>query len=53
MTQNDRETMQRAIGILKGVLFTSTDGIGNAMEAVIDMLDCVLKNTEGEQNDGR
>lgn len=49
MTQNDRETMQRAIGILEGVLFTSTDGVSNALEVVVNMLDCVMRSTEGEQ----
>ena len=48
MNHEDRETMQRAIGILEGLLFTLTDGVGNALESVVAMLECVMKNTEGE-----
>ena len=48
MTQENRETMQRAMGIIEGVSFGASERVQNALACVIDMLDDVLKS-EGEQ----
>jgi hypothetical protein len=48
MTQENRETMQRAMGIIEGVSFGSSERVQNALACVIAMLDDVLRS-EGEQ----
>lgn len=48
MTQENRETMQRAMGIIEGVSFGAGTRVQDALACVIDMLDDVLKS-EGEQ----
>ncbi len=49
MTQNNRETMQRAMGLLEGVSFVVPDNIQEALIAAIEMLNAVYD--EETQND--
>ena len=43
MTQKNRETMQKAIGIIDGLSFVTSQSVADALEAVIEMLEEVLK----------
>lgn len=45
MTPNDRETLQRAVGILEGLSASGdiSDAVSGMLEAVISMIDEVLK----------
>lgn len=49
MTQKNRETMERAIGIIEGVAWVSEEKINNPLITVCEMLDTVLKDEEKEQ----
>ena len=42
MTHLDRETMQRAIGILEGIMLLSDNSVANALDAAVNMLNEVL-----------
>ena len=54
MKQINRETLQRAIGIVEGVSFAVTGGAENALVAVVEMLDSVLTDEEkGADNEQR
>lgn len=46
MTQENRETMQRAMGIIEGVSFGASTRVQDALGCVIDMLDSVLDSEE-------
>ena len=48
MTQNNRETMQRAIGIIEGAYFVASPKVQDALQCAVEMIDTVL-NSEGEQ----
>lgn len=48
MTPENRETIQRAIGIIEGVAFTSTEATQEALFAATEMLDSVLNDKEKE-----
>ena len=47
MTQDNRETMQRAMGILEGAYFGAAERIQEAIGTAVDMLEAVLQ-TEDE-----
>ena len=47
MTQDNRETMQRALGIIEGVSFGASERVQDALACVVDMLDDVLRS-DGE-----
>lgn len=49
MTTENRELLIRAVGILEGLMFATTDGIGDALELVATHIDKVLE----EDKDGR
>lgn len=49
MTQNNRETMQRALGIIEGASFGANSRVQDALALACDMLDSVLNDKE-EQN---
>ena len=42
MTQDNRDTMQRAIGILEGAYFGAPERIKDAIGTAVDMLEAVL-----------
>ena len=48
MTQENRETMQRAMGIIEGVSFGASDSVQNALALATELIDSVL-NSEGEK----
>ena len=51
MTLKNKETMQRAIGIIEGISWTSTDEkLANALLCVVKMLDSVVES-EAKEND--
>jgi hypothetical protein len=43
LSHEDRETLQRAVGILEGLMATTKDGVSDMLELVIMMIDEVLK----------
>ena len=47
MSQNSRETMQRAIGIVEGVAFVSSKEMQEALFMAAEMLHGVLTAEEG------
>lgn len=50
MTPDNRETMQRALGILEGVYFGAPERVRDAICTAVEMIDTVLSK-EG-QSDG-
>ncbi len=46
MIQNDRETMQRAVGILEGAYYSATGKIREAIAAAIEMFEAILNEEE-------
>ena len=46
MTQENRKTMNRALGILEGAYFVASPKVQKAMQAAIEMLEAVLKEDE-------
>lgn len=48
MTIENRELLIRAVGILEGLLFTTSDGVSDALELVVTYIDKVL---EEDKND--
>lgn len=46
MTQNNRETLQRAIGIIEGISYAAGSRVQDALAIACDMLDSVLKDEE-------
>ena len=48
MTQNNRETMQRAIGIIEGASYGANSRVQDALITAVEMLDEVLKDEEKE-----
>jgi hypothetical protein len=46
MTQNNRETLQRAIGIIEGISYAASTRVQDALAIACDMLDSVLKDEE-------
>ena len=49
MTQDNRETMQRAIGILEGAYFVASTKVQDAIQCAVEMIDGVM-NSEGEND---
>lgn len=43
MTQKSRETLQRAAGLLEGLIVATNDGASAMLEAVVTMIDDVLE----------
>lgn len=48
MNQKNRETMQRAIGLVEGVAWVSDEKQSDALMAAVEMLDTVMKDEEEE-----
>ena len=46
MTQENRETMQRAIGIIDGVSWAVSENVQEALVNAMEMLEAVLKSDE-------
>ena len=46
MTIENRETMQRAIGIIEGASYGANTRVQDALELACEMLDNVLQNEE-------
>ena len=46
MTQNNRESIQRAVGIIEGVSFVVSEKVQDALVVVIEILDAVLEKEE-------
>lgn len=42
MKRNNRETLQRAIGIIEGASYGAKSNVQDALEAALEMLDAVL-----------
>lgn len=53
MTQNNRETMQRAIGIIEGVSWGAPQRVGDALAVACEMLDAILNDEEEGATDER
>ena len=47
MKHSNRETMQRAIGIIEGVAWIADEKQSDALFSVVEMLDSVLNSEEG------
>ncbi len=43
LSHEDRETLQRAVGILEGLMGVTKDGVSDMLEVAITMIDEVLK----------
>ena len=51
MTLKNKETMQRAIGIIEGISWASTDEkLADALLCVVEILDSVIES-ENKEND--
>lgn len=46
MTFNNRETMQRAIGIIEGVSWGASQRVVDALSVAAEMLDAILNDKE-------
>ena len=46
MTQNNRETMQRAIGVIEGALYGASERVQDALALAVELLDAVLNDKE-------
>ena len=46
MTQNTRETMQRAVGLLEGAYYSANGKIREAIAAAIEMFEAILREEE-------
>ena len=46
MTQENRETMQRAIGLIMGACFVAKPSVQLVLQTAIEMLDIVLDDDE-------
>lgn len=47
MTQENRETIQRALGIIEGAMYGASERVQDALALATEMLDSVL-NSEGK-----
>jgi hypothetical protein len=48
MTQNNRETLQRAVGIVEGIAWAADEQRANALFAVAEMISTILDNEPTE-----
>ena len=46
MKQINRETLQRAIGIIEGASFNAKGGVQDALALAVDLLDTILNDEE-------
>jgi hypothetical protein len=46
MKENNRETMQRAIGIIDGVSWVTEEKVAEALVSAMEMLDAILNDEE-------
>lgn len=54
MTQNNRESMQRAIGIIEGASYGASTRLQDALITAVEMLDAILNDKEeGADNEQR
>lgn len=53
MTLKNKETIQRALGIIEGVAFGACDDAAAALGVAVEMIDGVLDKEEEPQNDQR
>lgn len=49
MKQKNRETMERAIGIVEGLSWVAEEKMSEALVTVCEMLDAVMKDEETEE----
>lgn len=47
MKQNNRETMQRAVGIIEGASYGANQRVQDALITAVEMIDVVLNDEEG------
>jgi hypothetical protein len=48
MTQENRETMQRAVGIIEGAMYGASERVQDALALATELIDSVL-NSEDEK----
>lgn len=48
MKSENRETVQRAIGVICGIAYVSNTTTSDALMDAVEMLDCVLKKEQNE-----
>lgn len=53
MKPHNRETLQRAIGIIDGVSYAVKNPVGDALTAAIELLDQILDDEEGVDENGQ
>lgn len=51
MTRENRETMQRAIGIIEGASYGANSSVQDALCTALEMLDEVLKDEEKSERE--
>jgi hypothetical protein len=49
MKQKNRETMERAIGFVEGLSCVGDEKVSNALVALLEMLEEILKDEESEE----
>jgi hypothetical protein len=52
MTQENRETMQRALGIIEGTMYGASERVQDALALATELIDSVL-NSEGKDEQNR
>ena len=52
MTQENRETMQRAVGIIEGAMYGASERVQDALALATELIDSVL-NSEGKDEQNR
>ena len=48
MTQENRESMQRAIGMIEGAMFGASERVRDALSLAVDYLENILKEDKEE-----
>ena len=48
MTRNNRETLQRALGIIEGASYSANEKVQDALVTAVEMIDSVLNDKEEE-----
>lgn len=51
MKRNNRETLQRAIGIIEGASYGAKSNVQDALATALEMLDAVLEDEEKEDHE--
>ena len=53
MTQNNREKLQRAIGIIEGASFGASTEVQDALALACEIIDSILDDEEEQEKAGR